>query len=229
MRRIVLEGPLNVRDLGGFPTETGEVTQYGRFLRSDMPTSITDAESKMLLERGITTIIDLRSDWEVDLTPCWFAGKPGFDYYRFPLAGNGQGPATEEEIPASYMRMLDEPSIVKGLFLTIANAPAGVLYHCTAGKDRTGVTSAFLLSLVGVRTVDIVADYQVSHTYIRPLIEKFQKENSMLSGALGYSKPEYIEGFLKLFYEKYESVESYLKELGLTDADLNNIKNKLMK
>jgi len=104
----------------------------------------------------------------------------------------------------------------------------GVLYHCTAGKDRTGVISAILLSLVGASQCDILADYQISYAYTIKLIRQLCKENPDFPAYIVEPRIEYMEKFLELFNEKYGSSEKYLLEIGLTDLEIEKLKKKLL-
>jgi len=104
---------------------------------------------------------------------------------------------------------------------------SGVLFHCAVGKDRTGIVAALLLSLAGVSPPDIIADYQVSGTYIKVLVERFRKEDPTIPSWAGLSKAEHMESFLQLFFSQYPSVELYLKEIGLSDDQISAIRDKL--
>ena len=227
LRRLPLAHTLNTRDLGGYPITPKGQTRYGRFLRSDLPVLLSDEEAARLLQAGITTIIDLRSFEELDRQPSFFAGRPGFDYHHFPL-GMGRPPMDETDIGSSYLGMLDDPAVIRGIMTLFARADTGFLYHCTAGKDRTGMISALLLSLVNVSMPDILADYQVTHTYIAPMLDQLHKSDPSLPAWIGQSRPEYLLGFFDLFFKIHPSVEAYLLQLGLISGEISAIKAKLV-
>ena len=86
-RRIRLGKMLNLRDLGGYPASGGKTTRWGRMLRGDNPAGLSQANRDWLLERGITTVIDLRSPAEIEKLPDELAGQPGFAYRHLPLSG----------------------------------------------------------------------------------------------------------------------------------------------
>ena len=228
IRHLFITSTLNTRDLGGYPTSSGGHTHYLRFLRSDAPINVKDTETEFLVSNKITTVIDLRSLEETEAHPCYFFGKQGFDYHHCPLFGSGNIPTEENEVPKFYMDMLSNSDVIHKTMKIIADADGGVLYHCTAGKDRTGVISALLLSLVEVPLSDILADYQVSHTYIQPLMKMIRASMPSLPAWAGRSDPEYLESFLTEFFEKYQSVQAYLCNIGLSDADIERIKSKLI-
>ncbi len=226
-RRYCFEHMMNMRDLGGYPAENGGVTKFGRILRSDVPARLLGQELERVKAIGVTTIIDLRHGVEIERTPCAFAGADGFIYHRCPLIGSTFVPDAEEDVGKFYVDMAGNTEAMAGVMRIIAAAPGGVLFHCTAGKDRTGVVAALLLMLAGVRDVDIIADYQVTETYIREMTEKAKQNGQMLAAWMGRSRPMYIESFLNGFRERFTSIADYMKLLGINDNGVSAIKNKL--
>ena len=97
-----------------------------------------------------------------------------------------------------------------------------------AGKDRTGCIAALLLALAGVDRLDILADYQVSELYIRPVIRWMRETRADLPAYVGSSKPEYLEDCLDRLEETYGSVAGYLRAIGLTETTLGKLKDKLL-
>ncbi|MCI7472655.1 MAG: tyrosine-protein phosphatase [Clostridiales bacterium] len=227
-RRIVLGKMLNLRDLGGYPTAEGKTTRWGTLLRGDNPAGLSDADVGQLLERNITTIIDLRSPAERDFLPDELANRPGFSYHFIPMSGGEKLPNEEELIGLGYFRTLERKDTIRSVLETIADAPGGVLFHCMAGKDRTGCIAALLLTLAGVDRLDILADYQVSQTYIRPVIRWMRETRSDLPAYVGLSKPEYLEDCLERLEGAYGSVTDYLRAIGLTQPVLERLKSKLL-
>ncbi len=183
LRRIPLEHLHNLRDLGGYPAASGRVTKWNRLYRSDLPDSLSSQEWQTLKDLGITLLIDLRSKQEQGKSPV----TPGYPvkYEALPLIrvpGQPADPAstdeqTEEQAAAEFLKSMDLsytdvlfgnlPGAVKILEDICDHLRAGssVLFFCTAGKDRTGITAALVLYLCGAAREDIIADYMVSHTY----------------------------------------------------------------
>lgn len=228
MKRYAFDHVCNLRDLGGYPAAGGKTTKYKRFLRCDAPIRLSDAELDTLRAMDVTTIIDLRAGQEIEDNPCAMKEQEGFHYHHLPAYLSRDFPELEEDIPKLYFDMIDERNAMRAIMRAIAAAPGGVLYHCSAGKDRTGVVSALLLSLVGVSRGDILADYQVSYTYLRKTIQRMHERVSGLPLFIGFSKIEYMDGFLDLLEENYHSAEEYLLTIGLTDQELSAIKEKLV-
>lgn len=131
-----------------------------RYIRSDVPESLTGAEIQWLLDNAVTTIVDLRSEEEVSAKPCCLAGRAGFRYVHLPVAGGGGTPASLAHLYTVYRQMLDET--MEKIIDTIMNAGSNVLYFCTAGKDRTGVVSAVILNRLGFSDEAIIDDYMES-------------------------------------------------------------------
>lgn len=225
LRRIPLGTMHNLRDLGGYAAG-GKVTAWERLLRGDVPRGLSEADIDWLLDRDVTTVVDLRSAEETAHRPDELKFLPGFFYHHHPLLGSGP-PSREEDVGALYFRMMDGGESMAAVLRLIAYAPGGVLFHCTAGKDRTGCVAALLLALAGVEQSDILADYQVSETYIMPVIRRMAERIPDMAAWMGRSKHEYMETCLKLLLEKYRSVTGYLLAAGLTEEELSLLRDKL--
>ena len=149
LRRIPLGEMNNLRDLGGYPTGGGRVAVWERFLRGDNPAGLSQRDLDWLLERGITTVIDLRSGEEVERKPDQLSSCPGFDYHHIGLVGGDVLPNLEADIGRAYFGTLERKISMCQVLRVMAKSPGGTLFHCTAGKDRTGMTAMLLLALAG--------------------------------------------------------------------------------
>lgn len=159
-----LEWPelLNARDLGGLPTTEG-LTLPRRIVRSDDLGRLNAAGQQALIEYGIETIIDLRRPAELREAPPPLADHPG--YLNVPFLDEAIAADREfETVAETYIWLLDRMAHrVAAIMQAIASAPeGGVLVHCYAGKDRTGLIVALLLALAGVSRDEIVTDYALS-------------------------------------------------------------------
>ena len=108
MRRFLLSKTLNTRDLGGYLISSGKVTSYNVFLRSDLPIQVSSDDIKLLLSSNITTIVDLRSDYEVQSKPCALKNDINFEYNHCKVHGDGYLPKSVEDVPYSYFEMVDK-------------------------------------------------------------------------------------------------------------------------
>jgi protein-tyrosine phosphatase len=182
-RVLAWDGCLNVRDLGGFATEDGGVTRFGRVVRSDSARQLTDEGWKAAVDHGIRTVLDLRTAAELDADP---PGELPVDVVHLSLLGepdeehwadlDRQAAAAGDPAAATtlvYVDMLERhrPELAAAI-RTVADARAGgVLVHCAGGKDRTGLVVALLLRLAGVAPAEIAADYAASGDALAPRLE----------------------------------------------------------
>lgn len=226
MRRIVFEKVNNMRDLGGYLTKDKKETKYFRFIRSNITKDVTIEEEQYLLDNNIKTIIDLRNDDELLRKPNKL-NNDKFKYYHVSLLGD-KCPLFEEDIPIGYMNILNNKETMKEVFEIMANSNYGVLFNCSAGKDRTGVVAMLLMLLANCYEDDILADYSVSYIYLREEIRKMHKDNPDLPAFLGQSKFEYMEDVLEMFKEKYHDINNYMNYLGVTLEKVKIIRNKLL-
>ena len=146
-----------------------------RFVRSDAPLNLTNDEVCWLLENGITTLVDLRSTEETLLRPCPLSLHPAFRYHHLPVTGGGNTPRSRAHLHETYRNMVD--GRMARILDVILAAPKGVLYFCTAGKDRTGVVSALLLKKLGADEETIVQDYMRSKENLMDMLLSYAKSH----------------------------------------------------
>jgi protein-tyrosine phosphatase len=238
-RRLAWEGLLNARDLGGYPAADGRETRWGAVVRSDSLTELTPAGRDALIGYGVRSIVDLRLPDEVAEHPNPFAEPAGHDVayanvsFLDPAAAP---PETFTTLADDYRRMLDQfKKEIAAVITAVARAPeGGVLVHCAAGKDRTGLIVALLLGLVGVPAGTIAADYALSGEYLR------ERNQQWLAHGPGIraEREERLRAFeptakvmlavLDHLRERYGGVEAYLLEAGVTAADLGRVRARLV-
>lgn len=225
----LLDFTYNTRDIGGYITRDGSEILHGAFLRSDLPYKITDCDVAAVKYAGITDVIDLRSFDEAESQPCAFKSVEEINYYHCAFNGDGRVPDSPDKVAESYMEIADGHKAMADAMRIIANAEGGVLYHCTAGKDRTGVLTVFLMMLAGASDEDIIENYMQSEPNLKEIIDRLCSMYDDLNKEVITPKRCYIEDFLSLFREKYGSVENYMEEIGLAQSEINIIYNKLVK
>ena len=173
LRRINLEQAINVRDLGGYPTPDG-CTPYGRFIRADNMYGLTEADLETLYQAGVRTVIDLRTPGERERQPGSFENWRDVRVVPCSLLGESLDSFTGfmRSLGENYSEMIvRDRDHYRDLFEIILseNQRGGILFHCTAGKDRTGVTAALLLGLAGnvaVAAYGVVANFALVATAI---------------------------------------------------------------
>lgn len=223
--RSLLSSTGNTRDLGGYLTASG-LTQYNRIWRSDVTSRLTAEDIAILRENGITTVIDLRTDEEVQRKSNSLAGAEGFEYHRFPIPEGSEPPESFEEVPVSYMRIAGAVNI-GAVFRTIAAADGGVMIQCNAGKDRTGTVSAILLLAAGTDREDVVTNYTLTREYIGDMLEAYLSAHPETDRRIILADSLTMTRFIDSFLSEYGDVRSYLYRIGLTERETERIINKL--
>ncbi|WP_282691736.1 tyrosine-protein phosphatase [Streptomyces sp. CC208A] len=213
IRHLPLQGAVNVRDLGGYPTYDGERVRYGRVHRGDHLGKLTDADVTALGGLGLARAIDFRIPSEVafdgaDRLPAGVASvsRPVTDHGLFAqlmtvigsrdpvrqeeMLGNGRAAAFMTEVYRSFVTDAANRAAFGQTLRELAEPGSGpVLYHCTSGKDRTGWTSWLLLQLVGVPEYFATEDYLASNTF-RAAYDARVREGLKQSGLM--QNPELI-------------------------------------
>jgi protein-tyrosine phosphatase len=240
-RHLDWEGCYNVRDLGGLPTLDGGETRWGAVIRSDLLGRLTAKGRQALLDYGVRTIIDLRPPPEAQEAPSAFmepaADPDGPVYLNLPLekyyphvSALIQKAQTRAEV---YCIVLDHyPDAVADIVRAIADAPpGGVVIHCHAGTDRTGVVSGLLLSLAGVPVDRIATDYAVSQIRLRALYENQATKTGDEENLGFWSRPtataDMMHAMLAHVENTYGGVHHYLEQAGLSPAELARLKGRL--
>ena len=225
--RSLLTSTANTRDLGGIPVSPGGSTLRNRVWRSDAPVTCCEPDERRLQALGITTLVDLRTDGEIERKPCAYAGRPGFTYHHFPITAGSVPPPTLEEVPFTYLQIARQREFAEAI-RAVAEAETGVLFCCTAGKDRTGVAAALLLLACGVDRSSIVEDYAVSRDYNRNRLEKYLAEHPETDRRIVLANEASMERFLDLFSGQFGGIGPYFEQNGLSPADLARVRQKLL-
>lgn len=233
-RHFDWEGCFNARDLGGLPMADGGTTKHGAFLRGDTLCELTEDGRRSLLEDGVRTIVDLRSADELEREPNPFENIEGVRYEHRPLNDPGVTSRISQIDDATerYRVMLDENGRrIAAIMNVIATSPRAVLFHCFAGRDRTGIIAAILLRLAGVADEAIVADYAISDERLATRYDRWrEKLNDVQRTRLDQSIVEAdatIRGTLDHLDEKYGGVEAYLLKHGLDPAAIGRLRSDL--
>ncbi len=231
-RLIDLEGCLNFRDLGGYPTAEGRRLAWRRIYRSDGLHRLTAPDvARLRDDLCLTDLIDLRSTAELRLDgrgpledePMAFHHVPLFDGDRpSTFSRDMRGRMEEMSLADRYFglaQMAKEP--IARVVRLIADAKGGAVYHCAAGKDRTGVISAILLSILDVPEELIVADYALSQQNLDAIIERLNASEGYremfehLPPDTLHAEPETMVSLLAKLEERYGSVAEYLESAGV--------------
>jgi protein-tyrosine phosphatase len=215
--RLPLENVKNCRDLGGYPTPDGS-TRWGVFLRCGDMGQMNAEEKDYLFDFGVRTVVDLRTPEECEVSPNPLLFDERFSYLTFDLIPREkpnqhflQSDLSRLTLGELYVRILDAKERVGAVLDLIAEHDQGaLLFHCTAGKDRTGVIAMLLMGLVGVSSEDILANYQVSYTHLDTSIDVLARVPMNLLD----SKPEYLIQAMDHLHTRYGSFFDYASACG---------------
>ncbi|MFC7620790.1 tyrosine-protein phosphatase [Microlunatus sp. GCM10028923] len=233
-RPLHLDWPscLNARDLAGMPTKGGGRIRAGALIRTDGHHRLTEQGVAAVRDYGVTRIIDLRRQRELDREPSPFFGNPL--YLHHPV----QNPADPDHewmtLADIYIAMLDlRPDLYAAAVAAVADAPpGGVVVHCAGGKDRTGITVALSLAVAGVEPAVIAADYALtearlaeeSAAHLETIADSRERE---IVAGLQPTPPENMIKVLDHLTEKYGSIEGFLEAGGLTADQLAALRDRL--
>ena len=224
-RLIDLEGCLNFRDLGGYPTADGGTLAWRRIYRSDGLHRLTKADVVRIRdELGVTDLIDLRSSAELAADGRGPLENEPLAFHHVPLFDGNTGAASfsaevrEMTLADRYLGLAEvAKQAIARVVEIVASAEGGAVYHCAAGKDRTGVISAILLSALGVTDDLIVADYALTQENLDAIVERLSESEGYrtIFDALPpdtlHAEPETMVALLEALNARYGSVEGYLE------------------
>lgn len=227
MKRLFIDEIDNMRDLGGYITKEGKVIKNFCLVRSNLPKNLSKKSIDKLVNKKITTIIDLRSEEEISKEPGIFFDSKFFNCHYVKIKGDGRLPDTPKKVFDSYVEMIEGKEAIGKIFSIIANSTHGVLYYCNAGKDRTGVVSALILKLLGVDDKDIILDYIASGIYLKEMLDEFASSINISNiNDIIIPKQETMFRVLEYIEERYNTIEEYLYFCGVKEDELKYIKAK---
>ena len=219
------ENLYNLRDLGGLELKNGGKTLCGAFARSNIILKITPEETEMIKQQGFTTIVDLRTEAELEKFPHMLREHPDFTYIHSKCDDWWRDPFyTPEEAAMYYIMLLLHRDNMRAILTHLADTEGGVIFNCHAGKDRTGVTAALLLLIAGARDSEIIDDYAKTYSARwgnAPLEELWKKQQRLIP------LPENMEIFLAMLRARWSNVEGYCRYIDLPHDKVLAIRRKL--
>ncbi|MDR2822194.1 MAG: tyrosine-protein phosphatase [Acholeplasmatales bacterium] len=232
--RIPLKNVLNLRDMGGIAVSLNQKTKDRKFLRSGFVFEIDEDEVNYLVQYGLKVVIDLREEVDVAKHPDLLNRKE-FEYHNVSLieyTPNDGSPKLDLSLYDTYLTITDKKQDkVKEVFDIILNHPNDtILFHCFAGKDRTGVIAYLLLSIAGCEFKDILADYTATESFILDYVEKNvkSKSNYLSKMKYWYATKELLIEYDTYVKDNYSGPINYLLKIGLSKEDIEKIKNRFL-
>lgn len=254
-----LQAAPNARDIGGLGATGGKV-KSGLVYRTDALNRLTDADQQTLVTAGVTKVIDFRAPSETSTAPdklpasIPYVARPIFDpandFYTFFATIVAGGPAVQQEklgngkgvqYMVDYYKWMVTDSATRAQFSAtlkdIASSSGAVLYHCTAGKDRTGVMTATLLSVLGTSSAQIYSNFLESNDRLAGsnkatldyLVSTGRVTDRTLFEPLLGVQREFLDAFLSQATASYGSIQGFIANgLGIDGATAAALQSKLI-
>ncbi len=223
-RALALQGVVNARDAGGYRTVDGHTVRTGSVYRTGELSKATESDLAALTAKHIRSVHDLRTSYEQQLM-----GQDkipaGATAFHDDVIGQAPPQVMASTLSAGsdlYRAFITAPGANEAfasVLRDIAHNDGAVLFHCTAGKDRTGWTSAVLLSILGVDKDTVYYDFMLSNYY------RDAKDGDAMNGVVSSA----LDAAFDQATKSYGSFDSYVREgLKLTDADITALRAKLL-
>ena len=239
-RRITLEGCVNFRDLGGYTATGGRTVKWRRLFRSDSLSALTEADVQIITgSLGVVSVVDLRSNAGATSNDGrGLLAESGIGYHQFPfLEARGTLPPTsgeevEKRLTDMNLWILKNAGVlVAQAFAALAqpvNQPA--IFHCSAGKDRTGILAATILDVLGVVREEIVADYLETNAVIDGILARLQAMPGFAhSTREGIMAPRIaIEKYLDVTQNEFGGSEAFLLRHGVQQSAIDSFRESML-
>ena len=250
-RWLALDGPVNFRDVGGYPVGGGGSVRTGLVYRADSLHTMSERDvDRVVRAVGIGTVVDLRTAGEVELIGVGPIGDAGIRWHNVSIFDETQRHEpddrkhVERTMADEYLDMLDRTGPQFAVVLDLlASTERPVVFHCAAGKDRTGLVAALLLDLLGVDDADIAADYGLTERVMPTLRERFLERvrNPRFAPLYGppsqweprmnramASAPATIRSVLDHLRSRHGSVTEWLIGCGLGPSAIESLRSRLL-
>lgn len=236
-RHIALSGGCNFRDLGGYTAADGASVKWRKLFRSGVLDRLTEADQAALASLKLGAIVDFRTSNERVLRPSrpiagariWSReyGSSNADHNQ-PL-GHIPPAKLRRQMFMAYESMLDEQADgYRVLMQTLADASEPVLFHCTGGKDRTGIGAALVLELLGVDRDQIAADYVLTNTCLARDAAVIDSVGHAYPREMRVADPDYLNAMFVRLDAEFGGASGYLRHLGLPDDLAPRIRENLL-
>lgn len=239
-RQIPLAGCHNFRDLGGYPTADGGMVRWRTLFRSDGLEHLTAADVACLRdELRIGDVVDLRSSGELRAEGRGPLANEPVRFHHLPLfdgdTTRARSSAPEMSLGRRYFLLAGaarEP--IAAVLNVVAASDAAAVYHCAAGKDRTGVISAIVLALLDVPDAVIAADYAATRENLDAIVERLMSRKGYrnvladLPPDTLHAEPETILEFLDLARAEWGTMADYARGAGIGDDTLARLRARLI-
>ncbi len=247
-REVKLQGAINFRDIGGYKTKEGKQVKWGKIYRSAEINRLTTSDLEKLASLKIHYVLDFRGPAEVAAG----ADKIPNTSIRISLPAGSEEVGDKSKMFKSmstatvgdsimlpfYSNIDAFPKRYKPMFEALLNnsSDSALVYHCTAGKDRTGIATALILYALGVDEQTIMNDYLATNYYRQSdngrmrkmLMDNYHLKEAVVDDVLGV-KEIYLKATFDAIQNKYGSVDKFLQsEMGLNKSNLKKLRQKFL-
>ena len=237
----LLQGASNFRDVGGYRNAQGQRVRLGQVFRSDHLAGLTPEDHKRLQAMGVQHSLDFRGESEYIATPYNIPGvqrvalsiEPTVIVRMQALVAQGIVPSTEETVELmreTYRNFVHHNAQTFGHFLRhLLEQPTPQVFHCTAGKDRTGFAAALLLSALGVERATIEHDYLLTNQLYKrdPRLEG--KGHPHVMQVLWQVQPAFLHAAFEAVDTHHGGMQDYLQgQIGLREHEMTELRNRFL-
>ena len=244
-RLVPLDGAFNFRDLGGYRGTGGALTRWGMLFRSDTLHELTSSDVGTLRSMGLATVVDLRTRSELEGTGRGLLEPEPVGYRHLSVIGEGAGGGAEgepvgapgvDDLSARYLWYLEVGRAALAEALTLLGEPASypLVFHCAAGKDRTGVLAALVLDLLGVEAEVIVADYVITADRMELILGRYRSDPAFEARMAGVPASRFsveattMERFLSALHQRFGGAEGWAAGVGVSPASMARMRTLLL-
>ena len=244
-RALALDGVFNFRDLGGWPTTDGRTVRWRRIFRADGLGQLTPDDLDILRPIGLRTVVDLRTAREVDVRGRFPADTYPVTYHHLPVIDStwDRAQALRENLPSTeflhlaYRQILAEgaPRYAAALTVLAGDDALPAVFHCAAGKDRTGLMAALLLGAIGVTHEAIVEDYALTQVIMERFLARTAAEDPAVARSIAetpasffLADPVAMSLVLDDLERDHGSVAGYVRSIGVTDDVVQRLGGHLL-
>jgi protein-tyrosine phosphatase len=250
-RVVALKGGHNFRDVGGYPAADGRNTAWGMVYRSGTMAELSDSDHALLARLGLRTICDFRSSGERNRQPSRLPDPAGFEIWSRDYETSTADlvdALTRPDATATGSRALmiemyrdlayEQVPGYRALFERLASGALPILFHCAAGKDRTGIAAALLLDMLGVPRDVVVEDYVLTDRFFDrgcalvrsdPWADRLGGIDQAVWAPIMRADPAYIATMFETIEARHGSAEGFIRdELGLDETAIRAIRTRLL-
>ena len=235
-RWVALDGAFNFRDLGGYATRQEARVRWGSLYRSDALHHLSAGDVEVLAGLGVDRVIDLRAPEEITAVGRGLLSDGPFGYLNAPvipsISGEALGAPPGDDIGERYLWYLNvgRQALVDAIEALAEPGRGAVVFHCAAGKDRTGVLAALVLAMLDVGYDDIVADYTLTNRALPSILGRLAADPlhgasvAQMPADRRTVRPEAMRRFLQLLDDKHGGARRWAESAGLAPTCIDAVR-----